>query len=186
MRGILVAGAVVGALAWAGAAGAAVVHVNCAHANLQNKINHAAPGSTLRIKGRRVGSFTVSKNLDLVGDPTATLDANGTDRTLTISGATVDLAHLAVTGGHISGGLVVTGAGIAAISSQVKLNHVTVTGNKAESTVDAGTIVNVAGGGIYSDAGTLRIENSVISGNVARAEGGTANATAAASSGIFR
>jgi len=60
MRGILVAAAVVGTLAWAGAASATVVHVNCAHANLQNKINHAAPGSTLKIKGRCVGSFTVS------------------------------------------------------------------------------------------------------------------------------
>lgn len=183
MRGLVLAGVVLVAFSASAPAGAAVIHVNCANANLQHKINHAASGSTLKIKGRCVGTFTVDKNLDLVGDPTATLDGNDVDRTLTISGATADLAHLVVTGGHISGGLVAIGAGIAAISSHVKLNHVTVTGNKAESTVDASTIVDVAGGGIYSDGGTLRVENCVISGNVARAEGGTANAY---SGGIFR
>jgi putative cofactor-binding repeat protein len=174
MRGVIVAGAVGITLLWAGTAGAAVIHENCAHANLQNKINNAPAGSTLKIQGRCVGEFLVNKNLNLVGDPTATLDGNDAGRPLTISGATSNLSHLVITGGHISGGLVVLGGGLFTASSNVKLNHVAVKGNRADSTANAATIVDVSGGGIYSDAGTLRIENSVISGNTVRAEAGTA------------
>jgi hypothetical protein len=76
MRALLVTGALLLGLAVAGPAGAAVIHVNCAHANLQNKINSAPAGSTLKIQGRCVGEFLVNKNLNLVGDPNATLDGN--------------------------------------------------------------------------------------------------------------
>lgn len=112
MRGFLVAGVVSAALMAGAPAGAAIVHVNCSHANLQKKINHAASGSTLQITGTCVGGFLIqNKNLKLIGDPQATLDARGVDRTLTLSGAKVRLAHLVVTGGRLDSGLVATGVG---------------------------------------------------------------------------
>src|SRR6188472_2175084 len=78
MRGFLVAGVVSAALMAGAPAGAAIVHVNCSHANLQKKINHAASGSTLQITGTCVGGFLIqNKNLKLIGDPQATLDARG-------------------------------------------------------------------------------------------------------------
>ena len=70
-----------GALAAMGAEGAlAATTVNCAPFggdNLQAAITAAAPGSTLLVKGRCAGNFTVPKNLTLTGSPTATLDGSG-------------------------------------------------------------------------------------------------------------
>ena len=88
------------ALLWAGTAGAAI-HVNCSHQNLQTKIDNAAPGSTLEIKGTCKGQFGIGKSLKLVGDPSATLDGNQGGLTLHIAGlgaTPVTLSHLVVTG----------------------------------------------------------------------------------------
>jgi len=59
------------------------------------RINNAAPGSTLEIEGTCVGQFQITKNLELVGDPTATLNGNDGGPTLTLVGGRVQLARLA-------------------------------------------------------------------------------------------
>ena len=165
------------ALAVGAPAGAAIVHVNCANANLQNKINNAAPGSTLQIKGTCKGQFTVAKSLKLVGDPTATIDGNQGGRTLDITGPNVLLSHLVITGGKATGTgtVLVLGGGIRAISSNLTLRHVKVTGNKVEATGNAGEHSVAAGGGIYSDAGSLKLVDSSVTGNLAHAAAGQAD-----------
>jgi hypothetical protein len=115
-----------------------------------------------------------NKNLKLIGDPQATLDARGVDRTLTLSGAKVRVAHLVVTGGRLDSGLVATGGGISAVGSHLTLSHVVVRGNRIDLG-NAPTPVAAAGGGIYSDSGTLRIEHSRVKGNTARVSADTAH-----------
>src|SRR5438105_1585321 len=71
------------------------IHVDCATQNLQAKIDSAAAGSTLLVKGTCVGTFTVNKNLTLKGNPSSTLDGNKAGTTLTVSGThTVHLIGL--------------------------------------------------------------------------------------------
>jgi nitrous oxidase accessory protein NosD len=83
---VLLAASVVlnaGVLVIGSPASAATITVNCSSQNLQTKINAAAAGSTLLIKGTCVGNFTVDKNLTLKGNPSATLDGNDSGTTLT-------------------------------------------------------------------------------------------------------
>jgi len=173
MRTTLAAGLVLLALAWAAPASAATIHVNCAHANLQNKINGAPAGSTLEIAGTCVGHFTVSKSLHLVGDPTATLDGNDGGITLTLGVGTVELRHLVVTGGRIAGGVQAFGAGINASNTQLTLRHVVLKGNVAHATASPADVAIAEGGGISSFGGSLTVIDSVVKGNSAKAEAGT-------------
>jgi hypothetical protein len=186
MRGVILGCGLGLALLWAGTAGAAVVNVNCAHQNLQNKINNAAPGSTLEIKGTCKGQFAIAKSLKLVGDPSATIDGNQGGRTLDITGpANVTLSHLIVTGGRFSasGGPVAFGGGIRAANSNLTLRHVTVRGNTVEGTGGPAETATAIGGGIYSEAGSLTLIDSKVTGNFAHGTAGTANAYAG---GIYR
>ena len=176
MRTTLVAGFALLALFAAAPAGAATIHVNCANANLQNKINAAPAGSTLEIDGTCKGQFTVAKSLKLVGDPKGTLDGNGGGPTLTLTGGNVELAHLTVTGGRISGGVQAFGAGINATNTHLTLRRVVVRGNVAHATGDSGQVVIAIGGGILSTQGSLKLVNSVVRGNTASAEAGFAQA----------
>jgi len=170
------------ALLWAGTAGAAVVHVDCAHQNLQNKINNAAPGSTLEIKGTCKGQFAIAKSLKLVGDPSATIDGKQGGRALEITGpANVTLSHLVVTGGRLSApDTVVFGGGISANASNLTLRHVTVRGN---TVVGTGVSATVIGGGIYSEAGSLTLIDSKVTGNFAH---GKADQDQVYAGGIYR
>jgi fibronectin-binding autotransporter adhesin len=169
--------------------------VNCnAGGNLQAKIDAAAPGSTILVKGTCFGSFEISgKGLTLKGNPTATLDGNDLDRTLdvTAAGKAVHLVGLTVTGGSTG-----TGAGIGSLAASLTLTNVRVTGNLAAqtsgdprgggilstgdliltgSTVSANRVLATEnafdpdGGGLYVQNGDLTIKNSVISGNRATA-----------------
>src|SRR5580765_5645112 len=80
-------------------AGATTV-VNCATQNLQARLNSAAAGSTVLVKGTCVGNFVLSKNLTLRGSPSATLDGNQAGHVLLVSGTrTVHLANLTITRG---------------------------------------------------------------------------------------
>jgi hypothetical protein len=171
---------VLGALA--APAGAAIVNVNCATQNLQNRIDAAPAGSTLKIKGTCVGQFTVAKNLTLAGNPKATLDGNGAGRPLTIAGTpTVALVDLRVTGGLISG-TDAFGGGIHHAGGLLTLRRTVVAGNVADAT-GAG-VRDARGGGIYSAAGTIRLYNSTVSGNEARGLS-SSSASSGSGGGIF-
>jgi hypothetical protein len=148
----LLAAALLG-LAFANTAGAATVKVNCATQNLQNKINAAPAGSTILVKGTCAGTFTVSKRLTLKGNPTATLDGNDGGSVLSIDGsAPLHLIRLRIIDGTAS-----VGGGIVAVGgAPLTLDHVTVSGNVAET----------AGGGIGTD-GPVTLRNSSVTGNLA-------------------
>ena len=138
------------------AAQAATLSVNCdSGGDLQAKINAAASGNTILIKGTCFGNFQInSKSLTLKGNPTATLDGNDLERTLDITspGMAVHLVGLTITGGA-SG----TGAGIA--SGNLTLTNVTVTGNLAAQTSE-----DPRGGGVYSN-GNITLIGSTVSAN---------------------
>ena len=165
------------ALLWAGTAGAAVVHVDCAHQNLQNKINNAAPGSTLKIRNTCLGRFTVAKNVKLVGDPTATLDGDDAGSTLTVNGGPVVLSHLKITGGLLTGAIA-DGGGIVHSAGALTLRHVTVAGNRLHTTSIA------TGGGIFSNGGSLAVLDSVIEKNLVKQT--TGGSAVVAAGGIYR
>jgi fibronectin-binding autotransporter adhesin len=141
-----------------GQAHAATLSVNCnTGGNLQAKIDAAAPGTTILVKGTCFGSFEISgKGLTLKGNPTATLDGNDLGRTLDISapGKAVHLVGLTVTGGSTG-----TGAGIASLAGSLTLTNVRITGNLA-----AQTSGNPSGGGIFS-SGDLTLTGSTVSAN---------------------
>jgi hypothetical protein len=179
----IVAGIALLALVAPAAGKGAVLNVNCAHANLQAKINHAAAGSTLAIRGTCAGLFTISKSLKLAGDPTATLDGAGEGTTLTTTGGTVQLAHLVVKGGRIAGGVQAFGGGIDAQGTKLTLRHVVVRGNLLHATNDATGVAIAIGGGIISDGGSLTLVSSVVKGNTVTSKAGTAMAYAG---GIYR
>src|SRR3954468_1657232 len=75
--------------------------VDCATQDLQQQINAAPSDSTLLVIGTCTGNFTISKNLTLKGNPTATLDGNFAGRVLTIGGSAdaVNLKDLTITDG---------------------------------------------------------------------------------------
>ncbi len=140
-------------LALSPGAGAATFKVNCAAGgNLQAKINAAAPGSTILIKGTCVGAFVVPKRLRLKGNPKATLDANDTGSVLNIQVAKpIRLENLRIVDGtNPSGGGIMAPAG-----DSLTLVNVTVTGNRAVNT----------GGGIAS-SGAVILRRSRVTGNV--------------------
>jgi hypothetical protein len=142
-------------------ASATTIAVNCATANLQTKINNAATGSTLLIKGTCHGQFTIGKDLTLKGNPTATLDGDSGGTTLTVTGArSVHLRSLIVTGG-----LAERGAGIDQEGGGLlTLDHVTLRGNQAAG---AGAV----GGGIFGQHAVVAIRNSTIANNHAVSSG---------------
>jgi len=155
---------------------AATIHVNCANANLQKKINNAAPGSTLEIKGTCKGRFTIGKKLALVGDPSATLDGEKAGAVLTIFDGPVRLARLTVKNGFVEASPG-QGAGISDSSGKrLTLSHVTLTANRvlAESFNAAAN-----GGGLFKSSGTLVVTHSRVSGNAVRADGDNAFAQGA-------
>ena len=66
---------------------AATFKVNCAKQNLQNRINAVPAGSVLLVKGT-CDPVLIDKKITLKGNPTATIDANGSGRPVAIFGAT--------------------------------------------------------------------------------------------------
>ena len=165
--------------------------------SLGNAIAEAAPDDELTITGICTGTYTLDKNLSLIGlvtrrYPTPTLDGGHAGSTLTVvGGVTATLTNLTLTGGtgfappfisqRYGGGLRNGGA--------VTLAHVNVVGNTAfggdgGGILNGGTIVldrqsvvsgNSAGnngGGIYN-AGTATVRgSSIVTGNAAEDGGG--------------
>src|SRR4029453_11225119 len=85
---------------------AATLSVNCsAGGDLQAKIDAAASGSTILVKGTCIGNFQINaKTLTLKGNPAPTLDGNDLNVPLEISasGKTVHLVGLTIPGGTAS------------------------------------------------------------------------------------
>jgi hypothetical protein len=173
----------------AGASPAGIT-VNCgAGDNLQNAIYSAASGSTLLVSGTCTGNFYIPKNLTLSGP--ATLDGGGSGVTLNVASGTVVLNNLVIQDGvdginGVAGGIW--------NSSQLTLNHSTVTENTANAvggvfnqgqlTLNSSTVSNNTGtngtGGIFNCGGNpgfesfglctsstnLTLNNSTVSNNV--------------------
>ena len=157
--------AVASVAALPGSARAATV-VNCATQSLQAKLNSAAAGSMVLVKGTCVGNFVLSKNLTIRGSPSATLDGNQAGHVLLVSGTrTIHLANLTITRG-----LAATGGGIQASTGNLFLDHVTLEDDYAIGT-------SAEGGAIFFGNGTLSIASSTIRNDVAGASSSdTANA----------
>jgi nitrous oxidase accessory protein NosD len=142
--------------------------------NLQGAIDSAAAGDTIRIVGRCVGTFVITKDLTLRGAsrhglPTVTLDAGGHSPTVEVlppyppvpgtdPHPNVTLTDLRITGA--SGGGI---GGIGIERSNVTLGgSTTVSGNSAYH-----------GAGVYVDDGTLTLtDNASVRGNSATYDGG--------------
>jgi len=131
-------------------AGAATFKLDCAKRTLQAKVNAVPAGSTILVKGT-CDPITVDKSLTLDGNPSATIDADGTGRPLTIDGSpTIRLIDLRLTGGNVSG-TVALGGGILHPGGPLTLRRVVVFGNRVEG---SGMVAASAfGGGIYSQGG---------------------------------
>jgi len=134
------------------------------------------------------GEIVIDNDVILDGGDDLTLDADGNGRVLSVSsGVTAELRNLTITGGLFGS----NGAGIWNVGN-LKLSHVNVVGNEVSRRCTRGacfvsvgggilnwgtlgishsTIVGNAtdgvGGGVANVTGTLKIENSTISGNTA-------------------
>ncbi|MFN8619575.1 MAG: right-handed parallel beta-helix repeat-containing protein [Chloroflexota bacterium] len=137
---------------------------------LQPAIDAAPTGATLTVTGTCFGSFTVARDLTIrKGTKAATLVGVG-GRTLHVTGGTVTLAGLKLTGGSATDcpefGGYVCGA-VLLNDATTRLVGVTVSG----SMVDGGGTNHVFGGTIYNGYHrTMTISRSVIANN--RAVGG--------------
>ena len=120
-------------------------NVDCdAGTDLAATLASAAPGSTIFIRGRCVGAFTIDKRLRLRGLASATLDATGTGTTLTIGrSGVVELRDIAITGGSgttlfgPSGSVMLQGGGVLNLG-RVHLRGVEVRGNSLRDNTAAG------------------------------------------------
>jgi hypothetical protein len=184
-------------VATAGASPAGIV-VHCPTDNLQTAINAAAPGSTLLVDGTCTGNFYIDEDLTLSGP--AILDGGDIETTfgatLNVAAGTVVLNDLVIQNGVGIDGL---GGGVWN-GGQLTLNRSTVTHNTANdvggvinfgqltlnrSTVSHNTATNGGTGGIFNCGaslheyglctgapGSLILNNSIVSNNVASGDGG--------------
>jgi hypothetical protein len=148
---------------------AGTLSVNCdAGGDLQAKIDAAASGSTILVKGTCVGNFIItSKGLTLKGNPKATLDGDDVFRPLGVNNTgapseSVHLIDLIITGGVVESP---GGGGILKLGGGLTLTGVAVTDNLATSSSGP-----VAGGGVFA-GGNLTLTDSTISRNRARTTG---------------
>lgn len=147
-----------------GQAWAAVTPVDCANENLQDAIDDASAGDTLLISGVCTNpgglvSFTIDKELSLVGSPNATLDGDSSSTVIVVEDATVVLEGLSVQNGSgaggIAGGIQQQGTGT------LTLHHANVVNNSSQ----------VGPGGIAAQS-NLTLTHSEVSGNVGGNVGG--------------
>jgi hypothetical protein len=152
----------VSAFAVSGTAAAATsAKVDCSSDSLQTAIGNAAPGTKLLVTGTCQGHFVIDKNLSLLGQGAAVLDGQDSATTLTVSsGATVQLAHLAVTHGNANGSDPDGNGGGINNGGTLSLYQSVITNNRASN----------YGNGICNDySGTLTLNQTTVnakSGNV--------------------
>jgi fibronectin-binding autotransporter adhesin len=134
--------------------------------NLQASIEAARRGDALRVRGVCAGTFTIGRDLDLIGHatpayPLPTLDGNSAGTVLTISAGSVGVRNIAITGG--AAGASGYGGGIRNAGTLRLTGWTSVFANQAGF-----------GGGIYNvNVAVLRLGGRArISGNVAVVDGG--------------
>jgi hypothetical protein len=192
--------ALAAALAAASPAGAATLRVSCAKGgNLQAKLNAAAPGSTILIKGTCHGTFTIAKKVALKGNPAATLDGDDGGTVVTVNNVPVRFVDLRIVDGAatngggvysaggrltfvrttVSGNVASNAGGGIAATAPVVLSDSRVTWNKVEQSSSGPMVM---GGGVYATSVTLT--RSTVRSNLAHAVG-AANPTRAYGGGIF-
>jgi fibronectin-binding autotransporter adhesin len=142
------------------ALGTGPVAVDCGQgADLQAAINSAKPGAVLAISGTCVGTFTVAKNLTLKGVSAAVIDARAPrnsppgNAALAVSGGTVTVKKLTITGANTDAADGFDPGGALTNSATLHLDQVTLTGNIGEAV-----------GGIWN-SGTLTMTRSVLTAN---------------------
>jgi hypothetical protein len=154
-----------------GASAAGVIAVDCSTTNLQTAIGNASPGAKLAVTGTCFGSFTIDKDLSVLGQGTAVLDGQHAVTPLVIlSGATVRVANLTITDGtasypppHEHCGFCVYGGGINNAGT-LTLDQSMVTDNNSEGG---------AAGGIFNGPGAvLTLNDTTVSGNASLDGGG--------------
>ena len=135
--------------------------------DLQAAIDAAAPGAVLTVCPGTYGPIEVWKSLQISGleDAASTIiDAGGSGSAVLVTGGSVELDDLTVTGGagqalgsalRVGGGVYVAGGGV------LVARRVVVTGNAVDG----------SGGGIYA-TGEVLLEDSLIYDNAARLDGG--------------
>jgi len=183
---VVLAGLVLGSLALAPSAGAAV---DCfvknksrggTYSDLQEAIDDANSGNVLRVKGTCTGTFDIDKNLTIRGGSTnlATLDGNGEGTVVTVESTVhVVLGFLVITGGlaaedgggiHNSGTLRVKDSEIsdneAADQGGGVYNEDSETLKLRRVTVESNT-GDLYGGGVFNDGGTATLRDVKLRGN---------------------
>ncbi|EDM80565.1 Polymorphic membrane protein [Plesiocystis pacifica SIR-1] len=179
------------------AATATVCASGCDYTSIQTAVTAAAPGDTLELENGEtfVESVTVDKDLRIRGrwNAPVVLDGDGADATLTVlTGATVTVDHVAITGADGTAGVVVNTGAV------LKLRHSVVTSNVATygGVLNMGTLMlrwntlvslnhstSDFAGGINNFAGTVRVTPTpndsglfaTIQGNTGYDGGGLAN-----------
>jgi len=128
---------------------------------LQEAVEAAGAGNTLKVSGTCEGETTIGKSVTITGKSAAAtiLKGTGASTVVTISpGTTVKITKITITGGHGETGGGITNKGTLALT---------------KATVRANTATN-RGGGISND-GTLTLKGSTVSGNTAYEGGGISN-----------
>lgn len=183
LRGVAVGGLLLGVMLLANGMGAADAASPSAspcsvrntatgvvYTTLQKAISKAAAGKTLSVTGTCKGPFTIAKSLTIQkGSGAAVLNAAGA-RVLMVSGGTVTLKGLRVTGGSATDcpvyGTWLCGGGIYNTAT-LKLIGTTVSGNTAAST---GSLSSY-GGGIYNAvSATMTLTRSTVTGNTSSSQ----------------
>lgn len=164
--------------------------------DLQVAINAANPGDTLELKGKFIGGFIITKNLNLIGKHHAILDGAGAATVLTISTPGSSLTPISVTLDKLiiqnglsligGGGILCPNAILVVKNSKIKNNKTLGSGGgiligeevvwEANLTLINSEIENneavSAGGGIANIFAVVEIQNSEISRNLAEGAGG--------------
>lgn len=138
---------------------------DCPFASVQQAVNAAEPGSTLRICGGFFRSVSITKNLVLLGAGSeiggTALRGEGASRVVTVGpGVSVALLDMAIDGGLSSGD-----GGGCLNQGTLKLTNCLVSNSQAQR-----------GGGIFNSSGSsLTLQNTVVTGNAATNGGGVFN-----------
>jgi hypothetical protein len=136
------------------------------YTTLQEAVNAASTGDTLKVHGTCEGDTTISKSLTIDGQGQATLDgandAKNPGVVVVVSeGATVTLSRVIVTGGHAEGGAAISNLG------SLTVYRTTVTRNEDATNPDCLHCRN----GIIGNSGSLTLNRSIVVDNRARGGG---------------
>jgi hypothetical protein len=201
LKALTVAGMALGG-AWASPAvtvakpPCAAVTSGTSYATVQEAVDAAAPGATVRIKGTCYGDVSITKNVRLEGRSkgrSATINGGnsyeGSAGSVIVNhGATVVIRDLEITGGvngvcfpasapecedkTSSETIAEKGGGIFNERGSITLIDAVVTGNEATSGREHPVGSSYGGGGIYNEEGALTLKNSTVSGNKGIGKGG--------------